>query len=176
MFDDTLVVDKYAGWHATGYPPGSFCNGDGCLSNNAPLQPFDETAQHRCERGADSSSSSSIPGCVADNCHNSSDPSKAPINSCWYSKDGECDEPRYCVVGTDCADCGLWHLRTIRPGTVALESTQLPVLQLRAVVRHEYIALHQLQINGVDTHGWFTCEEQASSSCGFVWGSIDKVG
>jgi hypothetical protein len=27
-------------------------------------------------------------------------------NSCPYANDGECDEPRFCPVGTDVADCG----------------------------------------------------------------------
>ena len=27
-------------------------------------------------------------------------------NNCRYSNDGECDEPRYCATGSDCADCG----------------------------------------------------------------------
>jgi len=26
-------------------------------------------------------------------------------NSCRYAFDGECDEPRYCAVGTDTFDC-----------------------------------------------------------------------
>lgn len=31
----TLTIDWYAGWHVC--PPGSFCKGDGCPSNNAAL-------------------------------------------------------------------------------------------------------------------------------------------
>ena len=31
---------------------------------------------------------------------------RAQDDSCQYSGDGECDEPRYCHSGTDCTDCG----------------------------------------------------------------------
>ena len=30
----------------------------------------------------------------------------AQDDSCRYHSDGECDEPRYCAVGSDCSDCG----------------------------------------------------------------------
>eukprot|EP01052_Picozoa_sp_SAG31_P012657 SAG31_NODE_745_length_12408_cov_4.755057_6_plen_443_part_00 len=33
-------------------------------------------------------------------------PAQSTDDSCRYAADGECDEPRYCAVGTDCSDCG----------------------------------------------------------------------
>ena len=62
--------------------------------------------QYRC-KGADGnrSSSSSSEGCRND--QRDSRTRSVPNDSCYYSKDGTCDEPeQYCGNGTDCTDCG----------------------------------------------------------------------
>lgn len=49
-----------------------------------------------------------------------------PDNSCQYARDGSCDEPQSCLVGTDCSDCGsCWAPTTTAAPTLSLAGAAL---------------------------------------------------